>query len=365
MSGSDDGERTLDPTPKRREDFRKQGRIARARDAAPLAATFGALAVLLGSRQAAGHAISVLFARTHGDVGALARGDAAPLRAAALAFSGLAVPVAIAAALGAVVGSVAQVGFHFEPDHLTPKPEKMDPFGRLKEIFSFKRGGVELAVSFLRIAVVGYVAYRTLLLDLPRLYGLADLSPDAALATLVDVGLHVVMWILGALGLVAAVDYAQSKLRLEKELKMTLKELKEESRAEEGDPKVKGRQRARARAMARRRALQSVKDASVVVTNPTHVSVALRYGAKDAAPIVIAKGHDDLALAIRSQARRHGVPIVESRLLARALDAEVPVGRPIPEAHYAAVAKILAFVFKIRPQRPAAAAPRGSVTSRT
>jgi flagellar biosynthesis protein FlhB len=352
VSGSDDGERTLAPTPKRREDFRKQGRIAKARDAAPLAATFAALGVLIGSRQAAGHAISVLFARTHGDVGALARGEMAPLRDAGFAFMGLAVPVAIAAAIGGVVGSVAQVGFHFEPEHLTPKFEKMDPVGRLKELFSFKRGGVELVVSFLRIGAVGYVAYRTLLLDLPRLYGLSELSTESAIATLVDVGMHVVLWILGALALVAAVDYAQSKFRLEQDLKMTLKELKEETRAEEGDPKVKGRQRARARAMARKRALQSVKDATVVVTNPTHVSVALRYGAKDGAPVVIAKGHDELALAIRSQARRHGVPIVESRVLARALDAEVKVGHPIPEAHYAAVAKILAFVFKIRPQRP-------------
>jgi flagellar biosynthetic protein FlhB len=349
--GKDDGERSFDPTPKRREDFRKQGRFGRARDAGPVAATFAALAVLVGSREAAGHALSVLFARSHGDIGAFTRGETEPFRAAMLALSALVMPVAIAAALGGIVAGVAQAGFHIELDLLTPNFDKFDPIGKLGELFSFKRGGVELMVSLVRIGVVGYVAYRTLRLDLPRLYGLAELPPESAMTRLVDVGLHVVLWVLGALAVVAAADYAQSRFMIERDMKMTLKEMKEESRSEEGDPKQKGRMRARARANARKRALQSVKEATVIVTNPTHYSVALRYGAKDGAPLVLAKGEDDLALAIRTQARRHGVPIVESRVLARALYAEVPVGRPIPEGHYQAVAKILAFVFKIRPQK--------------
>lgn len=124
-------------------------------------------------------------------------------------------------------------------------------------------------------------------------------------------------------------------------------------RSNDGDPKVKARMRARAKALARRRAALDMKNAAVVITNPTHVAVALRYGAKDPAPVVIAKGHDEVALQIRADARKHGVPIIESRALARSLDAEVPIGRPIPGAHFAAVAKVLAFVYRLKGRRAA------------
>ena len=132
---------------------------------------------------------------------------------------------------------------------------------------------------------------------------------------------------------------------------MSLKELKDEMRQQEGDPKLKGRIRARARALAKRRMMNDVKKADVVVTNPTHVSVALRYQKADPAPIVVAKGHDEVALHIRSEARKYGIPILESRALARALDAEVNVGQAIPGAHYAAVAHVLAFVYRLRGRR--------------
>ena len=130
---------------------------------------------------------------------------------------------------------------------------------------------------------------------------------------------------------------------------MTRRELTEETKAQEGDPKVKGQIRARARAMIRKRSLANVKKADVVVTNPTHVAVALRYGPNDPAPVVIAKGHDELALQIRAEARRHGIPILETRPLARALDAEVPIGRAVPGKHFAAVARVLAWVYRVRP----------------
>ena len=132
---------------------------------------------------------------------------------------------------------------------------------------------------------------------------------------------------------------------------MTRQELTQEMRQQDGDPKVKGRMKARARALAKKRALQNVKKASVVVTNPTHVAVALRYDEKDAAPVVVAKGLDDEALRIRTEARKYGIPILENRPLARALEAEVPIGHAIPAAHFAAVARVLAFVYRLRGSR--------------
>ena len=129
---------------------------------------------------------------------------------------------------------------------------------------------------------------------------------------------------------------------------MTRQEVMDEHKQSDGDPKLKARMRARARNNAKRRAMENVKTATVVVANPTHISVALRYSKTDPAPIVVAKGHDELAMQIRAEARKHGIPILENRPLARALDSEVPVGRPVPAAHFAAVARILAFVYKIK-----------------
>jgi len=134
-------------------------------------------------------------------------------------------------------------------------------------------------------------------------------------------------------------------------MKMTRKEITDESRSQDGDPKMKARMRARSRALARRRSLDSVKKATVVIANPTHISVVLRYAMTDSAPVVVAKGHDELAMTIRAEARKHGVPILENRALARALDAEVPVGHVVPSAHFAAVAKILAFIYRTNSER--------------
>src|ERR1700689_4301093 len=142
----------------------------------------------------------------------------------------------------------------------------------------------------------------------------------------------------------AVADYAQSKFSLEKQMKMSRQEMMEEGRQRDGDPKMKARMRQRARAMAKRRAMNKVKEADVIITNPTHVAVALRYGKKDPAPIVVAKGTDEIALQIRTEARKHGIPILENRPLARALEATVPVGHAIPAMHFAAVARVLAFV---------------------
>ena len=349
-----DGERTHDPTPHRREQFRREGRFPRARDAGGVLATAAVLGVLLGSRGAMGSAIEDLFRRCHGDVAAITRGEWTVTRNAAGALVALAAPAALAGATGAAVAGFAQSGLHLELGLLSFKAERLNPLPKLRELFSPKRGAVETLMSLLRVLLVGYVGYRALLLEAPQLLTLAETPLPAAGARVVEVLTRIISSVLVALAAIAAIDYAQSRFSLEKQLKMTRQELLEENRAQDGDPKGKARLRQRARALAKKRALNNVKDASVVVTNPTHVAVALRYGAKDAAPVVVAKGHDDLALAIRARARKFGIPIVESRALARALDHEVPLGHPIPGDHFAAVARILAYVMRLRGARTAA-----------
>lgn len=348
MSANDAGERTYDPTPKRREDFRKQGRYPRAKDAGGLAAALAVLGALMLFKIPVKESFDQLFALGLGriDDPALAAVQAGPVVTKALIV--LLVPVLVAAAAAAYAAGAAQVGLQFETDHLEFKPERLNPLPRFTEMFAPKRSMAETALSLLRVGLVGYIAYRAIRLELPLLLTLSRLPMGAGVETLLGAATRVVLTASGALAFVTAADYAHSWWRHEQDLKMTRQEVMDDARAEDGDPKAKARMRGRARALARKRAMNSVKSADVIVTNPTHVAVALRYGSNDVAPVVLAKGHDEVALAIRREARKFGIPIVENRPLARALDASVPVGKPIPAAHFIAVAKILAFVYQLK-----------------
>lgn len=355
---ADDEDRKHDATPKRREQFRKEGRIARARDAGPTAAALAALVALIGTHAAARQSVTKLFTACFSDVSALTRGEAEGIRATAgEALLSLVVPPVIAASLGAIVLGAAQSGISLNWELAGFKMDRLDPMGRIKQMFSVSHGGTELLLALVKVTVVGVVVYTAAKEELPALLTLggADFraSGEVVLATMVHLALNGLF----ATAVVALIDYGQSRFRLEKEMKMTLKELKDEMKAEDGDPHIKAKIRARARQMARKRMMTDVKQAAVVVTNPTHVAVALRYDNKDPAPIVVAKGHDEVALAIRREARKHGIPIVENRRLARAIDAEVAIGKPVKVEHFAAVARVLAYVFRLRKNKPRAASP--------
>ncbi len=343
------GERTFEPTPHRREEFRKQGRFARARDIGPVAAMLAVVGALLGSREAMGRALARLFLASFGNITALSHGGPGDVfRFAGEALLTMAGPSTLAGATAGMVAGMAQTGLRLNLDAIGFKPDRLDPIGRLKQLASPKQAAVEMILSTLRIGLVGYIAYRAAMVELPDLLDLARTAVDVALERMVKAILHIVLSAGAVLAAISAIDYTQSRFRLSQEMKMTRQELMEEMRQNDGDPKVKGRMRARARALAKKRALQSVKKADVVVTNPTHIAVALRYHQKDAAPVVVAKGQDDYALRIRAEARKYGIPILENRPLARALEAEVPVGHAIPVAHFAAVARVLAYVFRLR-----------------
>lgn len=363
----DDGDRKFDPTPRRREQFRKDGRIPKARDAAPVAGALLAIGAILGTEKAARAAVVALFRTTIGDVSALVRGETTGTKqTAAVALAALAVPPLVAACVGAVALGAAQSGLSLNLEQAGFKWERLDPLGKLQQMFSFKTAGVELLLAVLKVSVVFAVAYFAILQESPALLGLARVPFPESTSVLLQAMLSVALKTLLASGGIALVDYLQSRYRIEQDMKMTLKELKEDMRSEDGDPHVKAKMRARARQAAKKRMMSDVKQAAVIVTNPTHISVALRYGNSDPAPIVVAKGHDEVALAIRREARKHGVPILENRPLARLLDAQVPIGKPVKIEHFAAVARVLAFVYRMRRrQRPAASAGgAGSATRR-
>jgi flagellar biosynthetic protein FlhB len=343
------GEKTFEATPQKRDDARKEGRFAKSRDIGAVVATGSVLALTMGSREAIGRTADTMFRRCCGDLAAVQRGDYSGVRQAVLEFLLVsAVPAAALAAVVSAASGLAQSGAAVNFDVIAFKPERLNPFPQLGQLFSPRRGSVEVLIALLRVLVVGYVVYRALLLELPAMLSYDRLSPVDGAAALASATVRIVTSALCALGAIAVIDYVKSSLTLSRDLRMSRQEIIDESRSRDGDPKVKGRMRARARALARKRSLANVKTATVVIANPTHISVALRYRPTDPAPIVVSKGHDEMAMLIRKEARRHGIPILENRPLARALDAEVAIGHPVPSNQFAAVARILAFVYRLR-----------------
>lgn len=348
MSEADSGEKTFEATDQRREDFRKKGRYARSKDAAGIAA-LGVLTLgLLASRRQLSAATEVLFTRTLGDLGALDRmGAFAALRSAAAPIAAEIAPILGGAVTVAMLLGAAQVGFRLNTEAVKVDFDRIHPKHGLEKLVALKKNTAELGISLARVSAVGAVAWTAVTRELPVLLTIAQAPLVASMEAAVAAVGHIVFAILGALVVVAGADYAYAWFSLQAEMRMTRQERMDESKREEGDVKAKGRMKARARAHLKKFSIEGVKAADVIVTNPTHVAVALRYGTRDVAPVVVAKGLDEVALRIRSIARKHGIPILENRPLARALHAEVAVGRPVPQAHFAAVAHVLAFVYRL------------------
>lgn len=349
MAEQGGGERSFDATDQRREQFKKDGRFARAKDVGGLAASAAVAMGLIASRHHLSGALGLMFSRSLGDLGALERlGVMGALSNAGSSMFMETAPILLAGSLLAVLASGLQTRFRINTDAITLKLDRLDPKAGLDRLLAFRKNVEEMGVSLVRVGAVGYVAYRAVARELPVLLSVARAPVVASSQTAVDALGRVVFAVLIALLVVAVGDYAHAWFSLERDLKMTRQERVEESRQSDGDPKAKGRMKARARAIAKKRAVRSVKGADVIVTNPTHVAVALRYGPSDVAPIVISKGLDEVALRMRAEARRLGIPILENKPLARALAAEVSVGRPVPQNHFAAVAQILAFVYRLK-----------------
>jgi flagellar biosynthetic protein FlhB len=243
---------------------------------------------------------------------------------------------------------LAEAGFHPNLDLAMPKWSRIDPFSKLGHIFNPKEHAVTATLTLGRVAVIGYVSYSLLRDAFPLLSRLMRAELGAATVEILAVAARFSLWATFALLVLAAIDYAHSYYTHYKNLRMTKQEVKEEHVQQEGDPRTKAKQRARARDNVRRGLLKQIKTADVVLANPTHISIALRYRPEEGAPLVVAKGYDEIALYIRKIAKQHGIPVVENKPLARALARQVKVGRSIPVEMYAAVAEVLAFVYRLR-----------------
>lgn len=343
--------KTEDPTPRRREEARRQGRVPFS---AELVGSLVTLAGVLGLMYIGPNVWDALITIFRSDLPRAGRGELGPAEAAELLgrtglralaamlpFFGLLLAVGVAAA-------VAQVGFQLNTEKLEPDFDKLNPangLGRLFSVAALVRGLLTLA----KVIALAGVAYFVLggrggvIASLGFHPRLAGATPTAwALVT------RLMLYLSGAVAVVALFDYAFQRRRFEQALRMTKEELKQELKQEEGDPQIKARIRQIARERAQRKMLTEVPKATVVVTNPTHYAVALRYDSnRDAAPVVVAKGKGAFALRIARLARESGVPVLERPPLARALHG-IKEGQPIPGALFRAVAEVLAFVMRLR-----------------
>jgi len=259
-------------------------------------------------------------------------------------------PFAGAILCAGVLANVVQIGLLFTFEPMIPKLEKLNPLSGLKRIFSM-RTVVETIKNILKIILIGYIAYATIKGEYEILITLADVSVmmiwQFVLSSTYDIFVRTALVML----LIALADYGYQRYEHEKKLKMSHQELKEEHKNMEGDPQVKARIRALQREMSRRKMMDQVPQASVVVTNPTHLAIALQYDAEknpNSAPIVVAKGADLLALRIRKIAEENNVPIHEDKPLARAMYDKVEVGQEIPYEFFTAVAEIMAYIYKLQ-----------------
>ena len=259
-------------------------------------------------------------------------------------------PVAVAGMLFGLAASVMQVGFLVVPESVRFNWARLSPVNGLKGLLSM-RGAVELMKAILKMSIIGLVAYRTLRPEWDRLPELAQMDLPGLLGWELHLGLGLAFKVTAAFCLLAALDYGFQRWQHEKGLRMTKAEIKQESKQSEGSPEIRSKVRSIQRERAMRRMIQDVPSASVVVVNPTHIAVALRYEPETMrAPKVVAKGKRLVAERIVAAARAAGVPVIQDIPLARALEKLVPVGGEIPAALYRAVAQILAYVFARRPR---------------
>lgn len=363
----DFGDKTEAPTPRRRAEAREQGQVARSADLTAAALLLSAVLLLswFGDRIVA----SFRDVMTQ-MLGAEALSD---FRAPNLATSLMEILTHVGVAMGpfliglmlvAVMMNVLQVGFFFSPKRVQPKLEMLNPTRGLKKIFGGGQGAVTMLMNLAKMLMIGMVSYSAIHNRLGLIAGAQQLSHEQIFGLgaqiIYDIGIRIAVLLL----VLAIIDYVYQKWKLEKQLKMTKQQVKDEMKKMEGDPQIKQRRRQLQMQRAMQRAQQDVPTADVIVTNPTHFSIALKYDPSTmTSPKVVAKGADFLALKIREIAAEHGIPILERPPLARALYKDVEVGQEIPEKFYSAVAEILAYVYelngKAKRSQPQQAVPAG------
>lgn len=344
-------DRTEAPTARRLAEARKEGQVARSQELNAALALLVGTWLVIGPGKSLGVALEELVVSA---VTALPKADlsAAWLREVLVedlqrVAPGLGLVLLGMLATGVTV-TVGQTGFLWAGKRLGVDLSRLNPFNGLRRLFS-AHGLVELLRALLKLAIVGWVTYSFLRTRLAAMLGLSQLEFNAALQTLASLASALAVRVGGAYFALACLDYAYQRWQHVRSLRMTKQEVREDLKRSEGDPLLRSRIRSQQRRIARMRMMANVKKADVVITNPTHLAVAVQYEAETMrAPKVLAKGAHRLAERIVEIARSHRIPIVENVDVARALYRSVEVEQEIPPELYRALAEILAYVFKLR-----------------
>jgi flagellar biosynthetic protein FlhB len=350
MADSDSGEKTEEPTAKKLTDARKKGQIARSKD-------LGTFFVLVGSACAMllmGGKLATSMADMMSHLFSISREEAMDVNALFKVINdGVAQIVSpllwifFIVMLAALVGNILLGGMSFSWAAMAPKASKLSPIAGFKRMFGVQ-AAVELIKSILKFFVVFIVAFLLLSGLFEQILGLSreTLPTNFEHATTMLLWMFLVLAL--SIGVIVVIDAPYQVWNHTRQLKMTKQEIKDEHKSTEGSPEIKGRIRRTQYEMSQRRMMSDVPDSDVVITNPTHFSIALKYDAAvGGAPVLSAKGADQMALHIRTIAKEHNIEIIQSPALARSLYYTAEVGDDIPEELFAAVAQVLAFIFQL------------------
>ena len=347
----DGGEKTEQPTGKKLAEARRKGQVPLTRELPPLFVLLGGVGVLSLWAPQMLRQFYEQYRHWLEQAGTLQM-DPTSLYTLLLNITNHAfvplIPFGLIVAALALTAILMQTGPLWIEEGLQPKPSKMNPMNGLKRIFSWK-GVVDLLKSLLKVAMVAGILYIVLSDGMVQLVQLPLLGLSDSMSRTWSLVEDIVWFVGGALLLLAIGDFVYQRWQHNEDLKMTKQEVKDESKDVEGDPQIRSRRLSLQRERSRQRMLQAVPKADVIITNPTHLAVALRYDTENMdAPVVVAKGAGFMAEKIKQIARHAGVPILENRSLARGLFKGTKVGQEIPAALYQAAAEILAYVYRLR-----------------
>ena len=347
------GDKTEEPTSKRRTDAAKKGQIAKSQELNTAFVLLAGFLVIKIFWEYMYHNIAdysaYVFSHLH-ENGTTIEDVMRIFIDIVQVLISTAFPVMIAVLIFALAVNIYQVGFMFNTERLEFKLSNINPINGFGRLFS-KRALVELVKSLFKIIVIGFFLYLYLKDEIPFMPYFIYYDLEHSLAEIADKIFVMAFQVIAVIMVLAAADYAYQKWQTTQDLMMTKQEVKDEYKQMEGDPQIKGKIKQKQRQMAMARMMQEVPKADVIITNPTHFAVALMYKKGMVAPQVLAKGQDRVAERIKEVARENRIPIVENKPLARALYAAVEIGDVVPHDLYQAVAEVLAYVYRLKNKR--------------
>ena len=350
MSEENNQEKTEEPTPRKRQELREKGEVAKSRELPSVAVLLASLMALTFFGSFMYSQIQLVMQETFllpmlNDLNVSAFIIFAHKVTTRFIFAMS--PLLATIFITALLSNIMQVGFVLSAESITPKLSKIDPIKGFTRLFS-KQSLMELCKSLLKLAIISAISYYTIKAEMKNVPMLGEMGVKAIWVYMLTVFLKIFLRCTLAMVVVVVSDYAFQRWEFENRIKMSKQEIKDEHKKSEGDPLVKSRIKSIQMEMAKKRMMQSVPEADVVITNPVRLAVAIKYDPEMSAPKVLAKGAGEVAKKIRELAAEHDIPIMEKKELARQLYKLVEIGQEIPAVFYQAVAEILAYIYRLK-----------------